>query len=46
MDYETIEWRKAATLIMLQNGKELPEIQETIKALEPFVFGCNQKYED
>ena len=46
MDYEIIEWRKAVTLTMLQNGKEPYDIQEAIKELEPLVFGCNQKDED
>ena len=38
MDYEIIEWRKAVTLTMLQNGKESYDIQEAIKELEPLVF--------
>ena len=46
MDNEIIEWRKAVTLIMLQNGKEPYDIQEAIKELEPLVFGCNQKDEE
>ena len=46
MEYEIIEWRKAVTLTMLQNGKEPCDIQEAIKELEPLVFGCNQKDEE
>ena len=46
MDYEIIEWRKAVTLTMLQNGKEPYDIHEAIKELEPLVFGCNQKDEE
>ena len=38
MDCEIIEWRKAVTLTMLQNGKEPYEIIEAIKKLEPLVF--------
>ena len=46
MDYEIIEWRKAVTLTMLQNGKDPCDIQDAIKELEPLVFGCNQKDEE
>lgn len=38
MEYEIIEWRKAVTLTMLQNGKEPYDIKEAIEYLEPLVF--------
>ncbi|MBO5012842.1 MAG: hypothetical protein J6C57_02260 [Paludibacteraceae bacterium] len=43
MEYEIIEWRKEVTLTMLAQGKDLWEIKEAIKELEPVIFGCNQK---
>ena len=43
MDNEIIEWRKAVTLTMLQNGKEPFEIKDAIKELEPLVFGSEVK---
>lgn len=45
MGSEIVEWRKEATLIMLRQGKEVWEIEEAIKKLEPLVFCCNQKDE-
>ena len=43
MDHEIIEWRKAVTLAMLQNGKDPFEIKDAIKELEPLVFGSEVK---
>ena len=43
MDNEIIEWRKAVTLTMLQNGKEPYEIKDAIKELESLVFGSEVK---
>jgi len=32
------EWRESVTLTMLAHGKELYEIKDAIKELEPLVF--------